>query len=76
MENVLLQAYIIITLIHMQDSANVAENWDYRGELYNYIAVVTQPGSAIQFRNPQTVLANGHEAMLKEVYFLSSFGGN
>lgn len=60
----------------MQDSANVAENWDYIGELYSYIAVVTQPGSAIQFRNPQTALANGHEAMLKEICFLNSFGDN
>jgi len=43
----------------MQDSANAAGSSDYRDELCNCIAPVIQPGSAIQSKNLQIVLANG-----------------
>lgn len=51
----------------MQDSANAAENLGCIDEMCSYIVVATRPGSATQFKNPQTVLASGHEVMLKEI---------
>ena len=54
-----LQAFTTTTSTLMQDSANVAGSSDYRDELCNYIAPVIQPGSAIQSKSLQIVLANG-----------------
>lgn len=60
----------------MQDSANAAGNLGYTGETCNYIAVVIQPGSATLFKNPQTVLASGHEMILTEASIFNTFGRN
>lgn len=59
MESARLQAFTTITSTHMQDSANAAGNLDYRDELCNCIALVIQPGSAIQSKSLQIVLAIG-----------------
>lgn len=60
----------------MQDSANAAGNLGCTDEMCSYIAVATPPGSAILFKNPQTVLASGHETVLQEINVFNSFGGN
>lgn len=66
MENALLLAFITTTSTHMQGSANAAGNLGYKGELCNYTAVATPPGSAMESKNLQTVLANGPETTLKK----------
>lgn len=59
MESAPLQAFTTTTSTHMQDSANAAGSLDYKDELCNCIAPVIQPGSAIQSKSLQIVLANG-----------------
>lgn len=59
MESARPQVYITTTSTHTQDSANAAGSLDCRDELCNCIALVIQPGSAIQSKSLQTVLANG-----------------
>lgn len=59
MESALLQAFTTTTSTHTQDSANAAGSSDYRDELCNCIVPVIQPGSAIQSKSLQIVLANG-----------------
>lgn len=65
MESAHLQAFTTTTSTHMQDSANAAGSSDYRDELCNCIAPVIQPGSAIQSKSLQIVLANGLKKSIK-----------